>query len=399
MSRTSRATRTPGAGHDSARTTLGRRPRHKVIAAFAMFGATASVPGAVLAQQAPARAAASSTSASCGPWMNPEQSPDTRAQELVGAMTLAQKIQMVHQYVADGVFYGAAGYTPPIPSLCVPALMLNDAGTGLADEQVGVTSYPAGISQAASWDPAIEQQLGASLGSEAHQKGINVVLGPDVNIARVPLNGRTSEAFGEDPYLVGQTAAAFVDGIQSQHVIATVKHYDANNQETNRETIDEKIDDRTEHEIYQAPFDTAVNQSHAGAVMCAYNQVNGAYSCQNPAILSTDLDGQYGFPGFVMSDWGATHSTVQSALAGLDMEMDVVQTPDALSTVIPNNPGSEDYYNGPLTTAVEKGQVPMSVLDDMVERILRSMFAVGLFDHPVCLGTGSLVRRRRHDRQ
>jgi len=319
--------------------------------------------------------------------MDGSQSPDQRANELLRVMTLAQKLQMVHQYLADGVGFGAAGYIPGISALCLPALLLNDAGSGLADEQIGVTAYPAAISQASSWDPTLARQVGSSLGSEAYAKGVNVLLGPDVNIARVPLNGRTSEAFGEDPYLSGQTAAAFTEGVQSQHVIATVKHFDANNQETDRGTIDAQVSPRALAEIYLPPFAAAIDQGHAGAVMCAYNQVNGAYSCQNPAQLRGELDGTLGFPGFVVSDWGATHSTVASARAGLDMEMSVVQDPDAVNSVVgPQGSGGnnalEDFYGAPLQTAVASGQVPMSVLDGMVERILRSMFAVGLFDHP-----------------
>jgi beta-glucosidase len=356
----------------------------RIIAGVALVaGVVWTVPLAAFPSGHPASAAPSP----CGRWMDRSQSPGQRAAELLKAMTLDQKIQMVHQEYGDMAgSYGAAGYVPPIPSLCVPALVLNDAGSGLGDAQVGVTSYPAAISQASSWDPREQHQVGASLGAEAFAKGVNVLLGPDVNIARVPLDGRTSEQFGEDPYLSGQTAAAFIQGVQSQHVIATVKHFDANSQETNRGTIDEIIDNRTLHEIYQPAFDAAVVQGGAGAVMCSYNKVNGAHACQNGPLLKTDLDGQMGFKGFVMSDWGATHSTVASALNGLDMEMSVAQEPDQLSSLGPYSSGgingAEDFYGAPLKAAVESGRVPMSVLDSMVERILRSMFAVGLFDHP-----------------
>lgn len=356
----------------------------RVAAGAALLaGGIWTVPLVVSPAGSPARA----TSTSCGQWMDGSQTPDARAAELLKVMSLDQKIQMVHQQLGDIVgSYGAAGYVPAIPSLCVPALVLNDAGSGLGDGQVAVTAYPAAISQASSWDPQMQYQLGASLGQESFAKGVNVLLGPDVNIARVPLNGRTSEAFGEDPYLSGQTAAAFIQGVQSQHVIATVKHYDANNQETNRGSIDEVVDNRTLHEIYQPPFRAAVNQGGAGAVMCSYNKVNHAYACENGPILNTDLKGQMGFPGFVMSDWGATHSTVASALNGLDMEMDTGQEPDSLNFIGPQGTGGingfEDFYGGPLKSAVQTGRVPMSILNSMVARILRSMFAVGLFDHP-----------------
>jgi len=317
--------------------------------------------------------------------MNASQSPDTRASELVAVMSLSQKIQMLHQALADTAgSFGAAGYVPAIPSLCIPAIVLNDAGSGLADGQTDVTAYPAAISQASSWDPTLQRQLGASLGEESFEKGVNVLLAPDVNIARVPLNGRTSEAFGEDPYLAGQTAAAYIQGVQSQHVIATVKHFDGNNQETNRMTINAEISQRTLEEIYQPPFNAAVNQGGAAAVMCGYNQVNGAYDCQNGPLLRGDLDGQMDFKGFVVSDWGGTHSTVASALNGLDMEMDVVQEPAILTRLAPiDDAAVENYLGEPLKAAVLSGQVPISVVNQMVHRIFRSMFAVGLFDHPV----------------
>jgi beta-glucosidase len=366
---------------DSERLLVRLRRWAAVAAALAMAAGAATI--------VPAHASSQAAPSTCGRWMDRDQTPNARAGELLAAMTTTQKLSMVHQAVADFSYFGAAGEIPGIASLCIPSLVLNDAGSGLGDGQLGVTAYPAAIAQSASWDPAAQYAVGASLGREADAKGVNILLAPDVNIARVPLDGRTSEQFGEDPYLSGQTAAAYIQGVQSQHVIATVKHYDANNQETNRATIDEKISDRVLHEIYQPAFGAAVNQGHVGAVMCSYNQVNGAYACQNPALLRTDLDGQYGFQGFVMSDWGATHSTVDSAKAGLDMEMDLVQIPDVLQPVVAPSAEAEDYYGAPLTQAVGDGQVSMSVLDDMVSRILRSMFAVGLFDHPVAAEPGA----------
>ena len=246
-----------------------------------------------------------------------------------------------------------------------------------------MTAYPAAISRRRRGIPPCSASWAPRSAPKRFAKGVNVLLAPDVNIARVPLNGRTSEAFGEDPYLAGQTAAAYIQGVQSQHVIATVKHFDANDQETNRATIDEVISPRTLAEIYQPAFDAAVNQVGAGAVMCSYNRVNGPYACQNGPLLRRDLDATMGFKGFVVSDWGATHSTVASAVNGLDMEMDLLQEPDALHDVFPlDNTVIEDYYGAPLKSAVLAGQVPMATLDGMVERILRSMFAVGLFDHP-----------------
>jgi beta-glucosidase len=189
-----------------------------------------------------------------------------------------------------------------------------------------------------------------------------------VNIDRVPMNGRNFEYASEDPYLAGQTGAAVIRGIQSQNVIATVKHLAANNQETNRMTVSADVDERTLHEIYLPAFETAVKQGKAGAVMCSYNQLNSVYACENPALLTDVLKKEFGFSGFVMSDWGATHSTVAAANAGLDMEM------------AGSNNGQ--YFGDALKTAVINGQVSMTRLNDMVTRIVRSAFADGLFDHP-----------------
>ncbi|HWE12146.1 MAG TPA: glycoside hydrolase family 3 C-terminal domain-containing protein [Solirubrobacteraceae bacterium] len=312
-----------------------------------------------------ARVPQQATAASC-PWMNASLPADQRAQMLLGAMSLSDKIAMVHQPEPDGFHYGAAGWIPAIPRLCVPDLALNDAGEGVGDQQTGATAFPAPITQSSSWDPALQYQFGAALGQEALQKGINVQLAPGIETDRVPMNGRNWEYGSEDPYLSGQMGASEVQGIQSQHVIAVVKHYIANSQETNRMTDSSDLDERTLEEMYAPQYEAAVRQGGAGSVMCSYNRINSVYACENPFTLGI-LDHQFGFTGFVMSDWGATHSTVASAKAGLDMEMNVT-------------PGT--YYGSALQAAVQDGQVPMSTLNDMVLRIVRSMFRIGLFDHP-----------------
>jgi len=310
--------------------------------------------------------------ASC-PWMNTALSPDARAELLVGAMSLPDKIAMVHQAYPQDTRYGAAGWIPGNSSLCIPDLVLNDAGEGVGDQQVGTTAFPAPIAQAASWDSSLQYQLGAALGQEAAGKGINVQLAPGIETDRLPMNGRNWEYASEDPYLSGQVGAAEVQGIQSQHVIAVVKHFIANSQETNRMTDSSDLSERTLEEIYAPQYETVVTQGGAGAVMCSYNRINSVYSCEDPSTLGM-LDNQFGFTGFVVSDWGATHSTVASAKAGLDMEMNTA-------------PGT--YYGSALQTAVQDGQVPMATLNDMVLRIVRSMFRVGLFDHPVAAQPGA----------
>ncbi|HVU72306.1 MAG TPA: glycoside hydrolase family 3 C-terminal domain-containing protein [Mycobacteriales bacterium] len=313
------------------------------------------------------RGSAPHAQAATCPWMDASKTADERAHELVAAMSLDQKLAELYGR-GDITHYGAANYIPAIPALCVPQMVFNDAGAGLGDGKLLVTAFPDGITQAASWDVAMQRRVGAAIGFEAWHKGVNVQLAPGVDIARTPLNGRNFEYAGEDPYLAGQTGAAEIEGIQSQHVVATVKHYALNDQETNRMTDSSDADERTMQEIHLPAFEAAVKQAHVGSVMCSYNRVNGVYACENPYLLNTVLKGQFGFDGFVMSDWGGTHSTVPAALNGLDQEQNVTQG---------------TYFAGALKTAVQAGQVPVSRVNDMVERIMRSMFAVGAFDDVV----------------
>jgi beta-glucosidase len=327
--------------------------------------AAVSVVGAVAVLNAGAGFAAAAT-AQC-PWMNTSLSPEQRATELVAAMNIDQKLAMLSQAQPIWAHYGAAGYVPGQPSLCIPDLVLNDAGQGVGDLEVNTTAFPAPIAQSSSWDPTLQFQFGQALGWEAWHKGINVQLAPGVEIDRVPLNGRNYEYMSEDPYLAGQGGVAEIRGIQSNPVIATVKHFLANSQETNRMSDSSDVDERTLEEIYAPAYEAAVRQGQVGSVMCSYNRINGVYACENPATLTKLLKQQFGFDGFVMSDWGATHSTVASANAGLDMEMN-------------SAPGT--YFTAPLKAAVQSGQVPTARLNDMVLRIVRSMFRLGLFDHP-----------------
>ena len=333
--------------------------RGTLLAALAalMLGGVPGVPGSS------ARAA----SPSC-PWMNPLLAPADRANELVAAMNIDQKLTMLSQSEPIWQHYGVAGYIPAQPSLCIPELSLNDAGQGVGDQTTGATAFPAPIAQSSTWDPNLQYQFGAALGWEAFHKGVNVQLAPGVEIDRNPINGRNFEYMSEDPFLSAQGGVAEIRGIQSNPVIATVKHFVANSQETNRMTQSSDLDERTLQEIYLPAYEAAVRQAQVGSVMCSYNRINDVYACENPALLNTVLKQQFGFPGFVMSDWGATHTTVPAANGGLDMEMNV-------------SPGT--YFSGPLKTAVQTGQVPAARLDDMVTRIVYEMFRLGLFDHPL----------------
>jgi beta-glucosidase len=331
--------------------------RPRLASALALL--SLAVPVVFLGASGPVHAAAPCT------WMDTSKTPDRRAQELLAAMTLDEKITMVHGNGDIFVYYGMAGHIPANPALCIPDVTLNDGPAGVGDGQPNTTAFPAPINLAASWDPTLQRRFGDALGWESWQKGINVMLAPNLNLARVPMNGRNFEAFGEDPYLSGITAAAEIQGIQQNNVIATAKHYAENSQETNRNTISEDVDPRTFHELEGQAFEIALKQGKPGSVMCAYNLVNGAWSCENPTLLTTILKQEYGFDGFVMSDWGATHSTVPSANAGMDMEM-----------------FDGTYFGAPLKQAVQDGTVPLSRLNDMVLRILRAMFRVGVFDRP-----------------
>ncbi|MFC4031300.1 discoidin domain-containing protein [Streptomyces polygonati] len=291
------------------------------------------------------------------PWINSTTATPTRVAQLMGQMTLAQKVSMLHGTDAPdyiGKIYG-------IPSLCIPDVNFEDGPAGVGDGLGGVTQMPSGLVSAATFDTAYEQQYGSSVGQEFAGKGVNVALGPTVNIVRDPRWGRAYETFGEDPYLSGQMGAADVQGIQSQGVMAEVKHAAAYNIEQPAGTV--AVDPRTLQEIYLPAFQTSIKQGGAAAVMCAYSNVNNIPSCQNPEILNQGLYQQAGFTGFVTSDWGAIHSTVDSANAGLTVEM----------------PGGY-YYADYLIQAVQAGQVSQATLDTMVSRVLTQMFRFGMFD-------------------
>src|ERR1700688_3808453 len=339
-------------------------PRGTASAAGSATPSLGAATTVLFLSSAPAQAATS-----C-PWMSQAMQPAARAAALLAVMSPSDKLALLSGVdphaalgVADGPLY--VGYVPGNPRLCIPALTPNDGPAGIADTQIGTTSFPAPIAQAATWDPGLQRRLGQALGLEAWEKGIDLLLAPDVNIARVPENGRNFEAFGEDPFLSAQTAVAVIAGIQQNPVIATVKHFAVNSKEKNRYYVSSNVDDRTLHEIYLPPFAAAGGQGHVGAVMCAYGLVNAVQSCQNPEFLTTVLRDQWHFRGFVVSDWGATWTTVQAADAGLDLEM----------------PGGR-YFTAPLAQALASGSVTSQTIDHMAGSILTSMFAHGLFDHP-----------------
>jgi beta-glucosidase len=330
------------------------------------FGSGVVAAAAVIAAIAGAPAGAAETSA-C-PWMDAAKAPEQRADMLVKAMSFDQKLHMTTfsepQWFAH---YGTAGHVDAIPELCIPEINMSDAGSGIVGLQQGTTVFPSGIAQAAMWDPSMARRFGKAIGEEAFAKGINVILGPGMDTARIATNGRNFEYMGEDPFLGARTASAAIEGIQSNPVLAQAKHYVLNDQEFDRNTVDVTVDDRTLHEIYLAPFEAAVKDGKVGSVMCSYNLAFGHHVCESKQLLDGILRDQWGFDGFVTSDWGATHSTAPSANAGLDLEM---------------HAAPPHYYGSALGDAINAGEVPTSRLDAIVKHIFVPMFRFGLFNHP-----------------
>jgi beta-glucosidase len=325
-----------------------------------MLAGVAAVAGLIAAPAIPARVGADAASDPACPWVGSTAPVDDRVAQVLAQMTLDEKIAMVHG--AGGSAY--TGYVPGDARLCIPALKLQDGPVGVRMNDT--TQLPAAADLAASFDTSLAKSYGAVIGAEDAAKGVDVDLGPTVNIVRDPRWGRAFESYSEDPYLTGEIGAADINGIQSQGVMAQVKHWAVYNQETNRNTAsdDAVISDRAVREIYAAAFGRIVTESNPSSAMCSYSTVNGTYACEN-AYLDDILKQDFGFRGFITSDWGGTHSTVASANAGMDMQM-----PDA------------SFFGTALKQAVQSGQVPQDRLDDMVSRIMREEFRFGLFDHP-----------------
>ncbi len=280
---------------------------------------------------------------------------EQKVDAMLHKLTLEQKIILIGG--EDGMF------TRALPSIGFPRLKMSDGPMGVRTWGPS-TAYAAGIGLAASWDTALAQEIGTGLGQDARARGVNFLLGPGVNIYRAPMNGRNFEYFGEDPYLAGQIAANYIDGVQSQGVSATVKHYDANNSEYDRQKVDTIVGERALREIYLPAFEAAVKQGHVGAVMDSYNLVNGEHSTQNKFLNIQVLRKDWGFRGIVMSDWGGTHDAIAAANGGLDLEMP-----------------SADFMNAKtLLPAIKSGKVTEATIDQKVRRILRTAMQFGFLD-------------------
>jgi len=309
----------------------------------------------------------------------PSQDPDQQADQLVAQMTLGEKLQLVHGAltIQNPVGPGKAEeWVPGIPRLEIPDLLYGDGPVGVYSSIGPATALPSSLASAASWDTAEAYKYGLVIGTELRAYGMNVWLGGNVNLTsgREPRDGRTFETAGEDPLLAGSIKAQHLLAVQSQDLIGTLKHYALNDGETGRFQANAIIGDRAARESDLLAFEIALKESNAQSVMCSYNLVNSVYACQHGDLLNGVLKTGWEFPGFVASDAFATHSSVDSALAGLDQEQ------------------IGGYYFGgvwgpSLESAIGSGQMPVSRLDNMVHRIVRAMIAAGPFSHPVAIGT------------
>src|SRR4051812_7671147 len=310
---------------------------------------------------------------------------DQRAHALVAKMTPEEKFGLMAGACDPR---GHTGYVPGIPRLGIPDLYLNDGPVGVHEEppttlsqdvagacatlQIGEvapghsTQMPAPLALAATFDPELAYAYGAVVGDEAARTGNQVIFGPDINIMRDPRGGRTFEAYGEDPFLAGRMAVGWIHGLQDQHVIADVKHFMANNEENGRQSSDSIVGEQAMREIYMPAFEASVKQGRAGSVMAAYNKVNGTWMTENPLLLNDVLKKEWGFDGWVLTDYGAQHSTAGAANGGTDMEL----------------PYHQFYDQRLLGAAVASGQVSGATIDDHVARIVRTMIRFGLLDHP-----------------
>ena len=323
-------------------------------------------------------------------YRNSTLSPEQRVKDLLSRMTAEEKASML-----SGANWMES---VPVARLGIPSIKMADGPMGVRSwygpssmtnaavsklPKITATAFPVGMAMAATWDPELVEREGRLIGRETRAMGRSMLLAPTLNIARVPLWGRNFEGFGEDPFLAARMGVAYIKGVQSEGVIATAKHFAANNQEFERHRIDEKIDERTLHEIYLPAFKAAVQEAGVLSIMSAYNKVNGLYCAENPYLLDEVLRKRWGFKGFVVSDWGGTYSTAATLQAGLNLEMPGGQQMlDWLNTPKTRAEGNSCGWLAPqkVVSALKDGQVDRQTLDERVGSLLRVMFDLGLFD-------------------
>ena len=310
--------------------------------------------------------------------MNTSLSPDARADLVLKQLTLDEKIDLLHGQGMPGwgkpspnalLGNGGAGFVLGVPRLAIPIIQMSDAAYGVRSSGENgrySTALPSGLGAAASWDPRAACDYGALIGRELRAQGYNMTLGGGVDLVRELRNGRSFEYQGEDPLLAGTMVGNRIKCEQAQHVIGDIKHYAMNDQESGRNAVDVIIGKRAMRESDLLAFQIGIEIGKPGAVMCAYNGVNGEYACQNKYLLTDVLKKDWQFPGFVLSDWGGTHSTVQASAAGLDNE-----EPEGI------------FYGDKFKQAVIAGKISKAELDNHVRRILRSEFSSGIIDYPM----------------
>ena len=281
-----------------------------------------------------------------------------RAAALVQQMTLDEKISLIAGY-QDGF------HTAPVERLGIPEIRMADGPQGVRNNTKS-TLFACGVAAAASWNPSLVREMGVALGQDSRARGVHILLGPGVNICRSPLCGRNFEYFGEDPFLAAETAVAYIEGVQSQGVMATVKHFALNNQEYDRHHVNSVADERTINEIYFPAFRAAVERAHVGSVMTSYNPVNGVHSAENAYLIGQTLRGKWNFQGFTMSDWTSTYTPLLMVQDGVDLEM----------------PRAFCYTAETLKPLLERGVITEKQIDDKVCRILQTYIAFGFLDRP-----------------
>lgn len=288
-------------------------------------------------------------------YKNSRAAVEKRVEDLLAKMTLEEKIDMIGGYNDF--------YIRPNERLGIPMIKMADGPLGVRNYGPA-TAFPAGIAFAATWNPDLVKSFGEAIGKECRSKGVHIILAPGVNIYRAPMNGRNFEYYGEDPYLASRMAVGYVTGVQSQGVVATIKHYAANNQEWDRHTVSSDVDERTLREIYLPAFRAAVEEAHVGAVMTSYNLINGVHASQHEHLIKDILKGDWKFDGLVMSDWVSTYDAVGATNDGLDLEM----------------PFGAFMNRKNLLPAINEGKIKVATIDDKVRRMLRVMFRMGFFD-------------------
>jgi beta-glucosidase len=310
--------------------------------------------------------------------MNTGLAPEKRAELVLKEMTLDEKLALLHgngmahaaqwQMPLTHLANGGAGYVEGVPRLGIPPLVISDAGYGVRDSGANgrySTAMPSSLGATSSWDVDSACEFGTVIGQELRAQGFNLTLGGGVDLAREPRNGRNFEYAGEDPLLAGTVVGNLMKCEQAQHVVGDIKHYVMNDQETGRNFVNAVISKRAMQESDLLAFHIAISIANPGAVMCAYNRINGDYACENQYALQDVLKKDWGFKGFVMSDWGGTHSTEKASAAGLDQEQPMAS-----------------FFGPKLKEAVEASKVPMSEIDDHARRVLYAEFLSGIVDDP-----------------